>query len=118
MLWDAPPAWRIAFQANKPGERERTHSFRSMLLILGLLPQVYSRVLAMLASSAPSAVAGGGAGGAAGPGVTPLSHVAVAGAVAGVALSFILGPTELVKVSGADVGTSHINYGGNVALPR
>ncbi|PNW71127.1 hypothetical protein CHLRE_17g747797v5 [Chlamydomonas reinhardtii] len=58
---------------------------------------VYSRVLAMLASSAPSAVAGGGAGGAAGPGVTPLSHVAVAGAVAGVALSFILGPTELVK---------------------
>ncbi|KAG2426438.1 hypothetical protein HYH02_014796 [Chlamydomonas schloesseri] len=87
---------------------------------------VYSRVLDALRASSLAAsaaaggggVGGGGVGGADTPGCTPLGHVAAAGAVAGVALSFILGPTELVKCRMQLAGSSARYPGGPLQVLR
>ncbi|GLC46505.1 hypothetical protein PLESTB_000334100 [Pleodorina starrii] len=73
---------------------------------------VYSRVLDALR---PDAGGGSGGGGGSAPGggaaAVPLPSVAVAGAVAGAALSFILGPTELIKCRMQQAGSS-VRYPG------
>ncbi|KAG2425233.1 hypothetical protein HXX76_013818 [Chlamydomonas incerta] len=79
---------------------------------------VYSRVLSLLGSLAPGAAAGGSVSAPAGSGAPPLSHVAGAGAVAGVALSFILGPTELVKCRMQVAGSSARYPGGPLQVLR
>ncbi|GIL60796.1 hypothetical protein Vafri_15320 [Volvox africanus] len=63
----------------------------------GINYMVYSRVLDALRPDDSSTI--------------PLTSVAVAGAVAGVALSVVLGPTELVKVREEDRGLKVVNRG-------